>query len=85
MKFFRWQGVIAFALIGGAVAVFLILFLDGIIERGIEENGSQAAKTQIDLASLSTSLLSQAASINGLEIADKKKGKVEVDDKGQEQ
>lgn len=69
MKFFRWQGVIAFALIGGAVAVFLILFLDGIIERGIEENGSQAAKTQIDLASLSTSLLSQAASINGLEIA----------------
>ncbi len=69
MKFFRWQGVIAFALIGGSVAVFLILFLDGIIERAIEENGSQAAKTQIDLASLSTSLLSQAASITGLEVA----------------
>ncbi len=69
MKIFRWQGVIAFALIGGAVAVFLIMFLDGIIERGIEENGSQAAKTQIDLASLSTSLLSQAATIEGLEVA----------------
>jgi uncharacterized protein (TIGR03545 family) len=69
MKIFRWQGVIAFALIGGGIAVFLILFMDGMIERGIEENGSQAAKTQIDLASLSTSLLSQAARIDGLEIA----------------
>ena len=29
MKIFRWQGVIAFAIIGGAVAVFLIMFLDG--------------------------------------------------------
>jgi uncharacterized protein (TIGR03545 family) len=69
MKIFRWQGVIAFALIGGGIAVFSILFMDGMIERGIEENGSQAAKTQIDLASLSTSLLSQAARIDGLEIA----------------
>ena len=69
MKIFRWQGVIAFALIGGGIALFLVLFMDGMIERGIEENGSQAAKTQIDLASLSTSLLSQAARIDGLEIA----------------
>jgi len=69
MKLFRWQGVIAFALLGGAVAIFLIMFLDGIIERGIEEKGSQAAKTQIDLASLSTSLFTQAANINGLEVA----------------
>jgi len=69
MKIFRWQGVIAFALIGGSIATFLMLFMDGMIERGIEENGSQAAKTQIDLASLSISLLSQAARIDGLEIA----------------
>jgi uncharacterized protein (TIGR03545 family) len=69
MKIFRWQGVIAFALIGGGIAAFLILFMDALIERGIEENGSQAAKTQIDLASLSTSLLSQAARIDRLEIA----------------
>jgi len=69
MKIFRWQGVIAFAIIGGGIAAFLILFMDGMIERGIEENGSQAAKTQIDLASLSTSLLSQSARIDGLEIA----------------
>ena len=66
MKIFRWQGVIAFALIGGGIAAFLILFMDALIERGIEENGSQAAKTQIDLASLSISLLSQAARIDGL-------------------
>ncbi|MEK9629054.1 MAG: TIGR03545 family protein [Nitrospinota bacterium] len=69
MKIFRWQGVLAFAIIGGAVALFLIMFIDGMIERGIEENGSQAAKTQIDLASLSTSLMSQAASVYGLEVA----------------
>ena len=69
MKFFRWQGVTAFALLGGAVAIFLMLFMDGIIERGIEDEGSKAAKTQIDLASLTTSIFAQAASINGLEVA----------------
>ena len=57
MKIFRWQGVLAFALLGGLVGGFLILFLDGMIERGIEEKGSEAAKTQIDIGSLTTSLL----------------------------
>ena len=42
MKIFRWQGVLAFALIGILVAGFLFLFLDGMIERGIEEEGSKA-------------------------------------------
>ena len=45
MKVFRWQGVLAFVLIGGLVGGFLILFLDGMIERAIEEKGSMAAKT----------------------------------------
>ena len=57
MKIFRWQGVLAFALLGGLVGAFMILFLDGIIQRGIEEKGSEAAKTQIDIGSLTTSLL----------------------------
>ena len=48
MKLFRWQGVLAFTLLGGLIAAFMILFLDGIIERGIEEKGSEAAKTQIN-------------------------------------
>lgn len=69
MKIFRWQGVLAFALIGGLVGVFLIVFLDGIIERSIEEKGSEAAKTQIDIGSVATSLLSQSITLTGIEVA----------------
>ena len=69
MKIFRWQGVLAFALIGILVAGFLFLFLDGMIERGIEEEGSKAAKTQIDIGSLTTSLLTQSITLTGIEVA----------------
>ena len=69
MKIFRWQGVLAFALLGGLVGGFLILFLDGMIERGIEEKGSEAAKTQIDIGSLTTSLLTQSVALSGFEVA----------------
>ncbi|MBC8287544.1 MAG: TIGR03545 family protein [Nitrospinae bacterium] len=69
MKLFRWQGVLAFALVGGVVGVFLFLFLDGMIERGIEEKGSEVAKTQIDIGSLTTSLLSQSVALSRIEIA----------------
>ncbi|MBT5376589.1 MAG: TIGR03545 family protein [Nitrospinaceae bacterium] len=69
MKIFRWQGVLAFALIGILVAGFLFLFLDGMIERGIEEEGSKAAKTQIDIGSLTTSLLAQSITLTGIEVA----------------
>lgn len=69
MKFFRWQGVLAFALIGGVIGGFLLLFLDVMIKNGIEEQGSQAAKTQIDVGSLSTSLFAQSATLNSIEIA----------------
>ena len=68
MKIFRWQGVLAFVLIGGLVGSFLILFLDGMIERSIEEKGSMAAKTQIDIASLSTSLFAQSIVLAGIEV-----------------
>ena len=69
MKVFRWKGVLAFVLIGGLVGSFLILFLDGMIERSIEEKGSMAAKTQIDIASLSTSLFAQSIVLAGIEVA----------------
>ena len=69
MKLFRWQGVLAFALLGGLVGAFLIMFLDGMIERGIEEKGSEAAKTQIDIGSLTTSLLAQSVALSGIEVA----------------
>ena len=69
MKFFRWQGVLAFAMLGALVGGFLILFLDGMIEREIEKKGSEAAKTQIDIGSLTTSLLAQSVTLSGIEVA----------------
>jgi uncharacterized protein (TIGR03545 family) len=69
MKIFRWQGVLAFALIGASVGVFLMLFLDGMIKRGIEEKGSVAAKTEIDIGSLTTSLFAQSVTLTSIEVA----------------
>ena len=55
-------------MLGALVGGFLILFLDGMIERGIEEKGSETAKTQIDIGLLSTSLLAQSVD-SGIEVA----------------
>jgi len=69
MKIFRWQGLVAFLIVGGLLWGFLTLFLDGMIERAIEEDGSRAAETEIGLSGLSTSILAQALNLDGLRVA----------------
>ena len=68
-KKFRIQGIAVFAVVTGLIAAFLILFLDGIIKDTLEDQGSQMMESQVDVGSLSTSLLSQAVDIGGLQIA----------------
>ena len=53
MKFFRWQGLVAFLILGGLTFGFFRFFLDGMIESAIEGEGSKAAQTEIGLAGLS--------------------------------
>lgn len=69
MKFFRWQGLVAFLILGGLAFGFFRFFLDGMIESAIEDEGSQVARTEIDLTGLSTSLLDPSLAIGGLQVA----------------
>lgn len=68
-KIFRIQGIVVFVVLVGLIGLFLVLFLDKIIKDTIEEQGSRVMESQIDIASLSTSLLSQSMDIENLEIA----------------
>jgi uncharacterized protein (TIGR03545 family) len=68
-KKFRIQGIAVFVVLTVLIAVFLVLFLDKIIKDTIEDQGSRVMESQIDIASLSTSLLSQSMDIGNLQIA----------------
>lgn len=68
-KKFRIQGIVVFAVLIGLLGAFFVLFLDGIIKDTIEDQGFRVMKSQIDVGSLSTSLLSQSIDIGSLQIA----------------
>jgi uncharacterized protein (TIGR03545 family) len=68
-KKFRVLGIGVFVAFTALIGVFFILFLDGIIKDAIEEQGSGVIESQIDVGSLSTSLLSQSMDIGNLQIA----------------
>jgi uncharacterized protein (TIGR03545 family) len=68
-KKFRVLGIGVFVVLTGLIGVFLLLFLDGIIKDTIEDQGSGVIESQIDVGSLSTSLLSQSMEIGNLQIA----------------
>lgn len=67
-KKFRISGIVVFVVLTGLISLFFVLFLDGIIKDKIEEQGSRVMESQIDVGSLSTSLLSQAMDIGNLQI-----------------
>lgn len=68
-KIIRIQGIAVFVVLTGLIAGFFILFLDAILKDAIEDQGSRVAKAQIDIASLTTSLLSQSVDISDFQIA----------------
>ena len=68
-KKFRIQGILVFVVVTGLIASFFILFLDAIIKDTIEDRGSRMMKSQIDVGTLSTSILSQAVDIGNLQVA----------------
>jgi uncharacterized protein (TIGR03545 family) len=68
-KIFRIQGIAVFVVLVGLIGLFLVLFLDKIIKDTLEEQGSRVMESQIDIASLSTSLMSQSMDIANLQVA----------------
>ena len=69
MKIFRWIGLVVFIVLAGGVSVFCLFFLDSIIKSNVEEKGSEALKSQIEMNSLSTSFNNQAIDIQSLAVA----------------
>jgi uncharacterized protein (TIGR03545 family) len=69
MKLFRVYGVVAILLLTGLTAGFFHFFLDGLIKSNAETKGSEAAKTQIEIGSVTTSLLDQKAEIKNISVA----------------
>ncbi|GJL77789.1 MAG: hypothetical protein NPINA01_07780 [Nitrospinaceae bacterium] len=69
MKIFRWQGVLVFAVLFLLMWAFFSFYLDGLIKRALEEEGSKIIQTQIEVASVATSLPSQSAGLKRLAVA----------------
>ncbi len=69
MKLFRVYGLIAILLLTGLTAGFFHFFLDGLIKSNAESKGSEAAKTQIEISSVKTSLLEQKTEIRNISVA----------------
>lgn len=72
-KKFRVLGIAVFVVLAGLIGIFFVLFLDGIIKDKIEDQGSGMIESQIDIAALSTSFLSQSVDIGNLQIANANK------------
>ncbi len=68
-KKFRLHGIVIFIVVAGLIGVFFVLFLDGIIKNTIEDQGSRIMESQIDVGSLSTSILSQSMDIRNFQVA----------------
>ncbi len=69
MKIFRWQGLVVFAVLFILIWGFLSFYLDGLIKKGLEEEGSKMLQTQIEVASVGTSLPTQSAGLKNLAVA----------------
>ncbi|MBN2687694.1 MAG: hypothetical protein JXR85_05900, partial [Deltaproteobacteria bacterium] len=56
MKMIRWGGLITFIVIIGLIAAFDLFFLDTIIEKSLERQGSLIVGARVDIGELDFSL-----------------------------
>jgi uncharacterized protein (TIGR03545 family) len=69
MKIFRWQGLAVFSVLFLLIWGFLSFYLDGLIKKGLEEEGSKIIQTQIEVGSVGTSIPTQSAGLKNLAVA----------------
>ena len=67
-KWIRWQGVIVFVVIAGALGIFWMLILDGLVKRTIEKTGELIVGAQVDVHDVDVTLVPLAMTLNGLEV-----------------
>ena len=67
-RYIRWGGLVAFLVVVGLVAGFWFLFVDGIVEEVIEDQGTRAVGAKVELASADLSLLPAGLTLVGLQV-----------------
>lgn len=72
MTWLKKGNFIALALAAGLVALFLCVFLDPLLKRGLIAAGQAAAKAKVEVGSLSTSIRRGELVIRSVAVADKK-------------
>lgn len=68
MKWIRWSGLIPFAAIVGSLCVLFILFIDTLIESGIEAAGSDIMGAKVELGNADFSFSPLGISLNHLQV-----------------
>jgi len=68
MKWIRWSGLIPFAVIVGSLCVLFILFIDTLIENGIEAAGSDIMGAKVELGNADFSFFPLGVSLNNLQV-----------------
>ena len=68
--FFRWQGIIPIVLVGALVVLVWLFFAERILRNTMEEAGTKALGTEVDVADLKIHLTQSAIEIAGIAIAD---------------
>jgi uncharacterized protein (TIGR03545 family) len=67
-KWIRWQGVIAFVIVAGILAVFWLLILDGLVKRTIEKTGTLIMGAEVNVKDVDVRLYPLAVTLKRLEV-----------------
>ena len=67
-KWIRWQGLLAFIVITGALAIFWIFFFDGLVRRAIEKTGTLIVGAEVDVNKVDVALSPLGITLNGLQV-----------------
>ena len=69
-KWIRWQGLLAFILVFGLLAVLWLVVVDWLAEKAIETAGTRAVGAKVDVAKADVTLFPAGIVIHGLEVTD---------------
>ena len=73
MKLLFKIGFFSFLLIAIGLTVFVLFFMDDLLKTTFEEKGTEALGAQVDIGSLTTSLLNQSVEIKKIQVANAEK------------
>lgn len=66
----RWAAVVPTAVIVGAIILFNVFFLDGLVKGALESAGTAANGAKVELAGVDVALLKTSITLTGLQVAD---------------